>query len=141
MEKTPILKFGDTLIVSIQTELHDKAASRLQEDILNQVQKNNSQAVVIDVSSLEIVDSFIGRMLSNTAEMAALMHASVILVGISPAVSITLVELGLNLGGVKTALDLESAMELLQNDKASFFGSEKLDSQADNADEISKDAS
>lgn len=113
MEKIPILKFGDTLIVTIQTELHDRTAIALQEDIIGAVQKHNSRAVIIDVSSIEIVDSFIGRMLSNTAEMASMMNASVVLVGISPAVAITLVELGLNLGDVRTALDLESAIEMV----------------------------
>jgi len=121
MEKIPVLKLGDTLIISIQTELHDKAVNTLQDDILNSIEKYKSHAVIIDISALEIVDSFIGRMLSNTAEMAALMNAKVVLVGMSPAVAITLVELGLNLGEVKTALDLESAIQILSLGKSEYF--------------------
>ncbi|MBC8321377.1 MAG: STAS domain-containing protein [Bacteroidetes bacterium] len=127
MEKIPILKFGDTLIVTIQTELHDRAANALQDDVLTNIQKYGSHAVIIDISSLEIVDSFIGRMLSNTAEMASLMNATVVLVGISPAVAITLVELGLDLGDVRTALDLENAIELLSESDTEYFKSIKTD--------------
>ena len=116
MDRFPILKLRDTLVVSIQTELHDRAATVLQESILAAVERHRSRAVVIDVSVLDIVDSFIGRMLSDTARMAALMNASVVLVGLQPAVAITLVELGMDLGDVRTALDLETALDLVARD-------------------------
>ncbi|MFZ6031968.1 MAG: STAS domain-containing protein [Melioribacter sp.] len=137
MAKIPILKLGSTLLVSIQTELHDRLASELQEEILASIEKNKSKAVIIDITALEIVDSFIGRMLTNTAEMASLMDAEVILVGISPAVAITLVELGMELKGVKTALDLESALEIIndnlsEENNADFFSSDpKSDDERD----------
>lgn len=110
MDSIPILKLRDTLFVSIQSELHDRAAKTLQSAILAALETHRARAVIIDVSVLDIVDSFIGRMLSDTARMASLMNATVVLVGIQPAVAITLVELGLTLDDVRTELDLEAAL-------------------------------
>ncbi len=112
MEKTPILKLRDRLLVPIQTELHDRAATEMQDCILNAIERHRARAVIIDISVLDIVDSFIGRILSDTARMAAVMGAEVIMVGMQPAVAITLVELGMELEDVRTALNLETAMEL-----------------------------
>jgi len=109
----PILKLRNTLVVAIQTELHDRAATELQDSILSAVERHRSHAVVIDISVLDIVDSFIGRMLSDTARMAAVMGASVFMVGMQPAVAITLVELGMELDEVRKALNLEAALDLI----------------------------
>ncbi len=113
MERIPILRMGDILLVTIQTDMHDQLATRLQEDLARNITKCNSLGVVIDISGLDIVDSFIGRILANIAGMSKLMGARTVLVGIQPAVAITLVELGLTLPGVETALNVERAMKHL----------------------------
>jgi rsbT antagonist protein RsbS len=114
MERIPILKMGDFLLVTIQVDMHDQLASALQDDLTNEISKNNAKGVLIDISSLDIVDSFIGRMLANTSAMARVLDAETVVVGMQPAVAITLVELGLNLSGVHTALDVEKGMEMLR---------------------------
>ena len=118
MERIPILKMGDFLLVSIQVDMHDRLALTLQDDLTEQIVKTRARGVLIDISSLEIVDSFMGRMLGNIAEMATLLDANTVVVGMQPAVAITLVELGLSLKGVRTALNVEKGMALLQNEHA-----------------------
>jgi rsbT antagonist protein RsbS len=114
MDRIPILKMGDFLLVTIQVDMHDQLASALQDDLTNRIAKFNAKGVLIDISSLDIVDSFIGRMLANTSAMARVLDAQTVVVGMQPAVAITLVELGLNLSGVHTALDVEKGMEMLR---------------------------
>ncbi|MFZ0662256.1 MAG: STAS domain-containing protein [Acidobacteriaceae bacterium] len=114
MDRIPILKVGDCLLVTIQVDMHDQLAITLQEDLTTQIAKNASKGVLIDISSLEIVDSFIGRMLANIAAMSRVLDAQTVLTGMQPAVAITLVELGMSLPGIKTALNVERGMELLR---------------------------
>jgi len=114
MEQIPILKMGDYLLVTIQVDMHDRLALTLQDDLTEKIAKTRARGVLIDISSLEIVDSFIGRMLGNIAAMARVLDAETIVVGMRPAVAITLVELGLSLPGVRTALNVEKGMSLLQ---------------------------
>lgn len=115
MERIPILKMGEFLLVSIQVDMHDRLALALQEDLTNRISETSARGVLIDISSLEIVDSFIGRMISNIAGMARIMDAETVVVGMRPAVAITLVELGLSMPGVRTALNVEKGMELLRS--------------------------
>jgi rsbT antagonist protein RsbS len=105
---------GDCLLVTIQVDMHDRVAMRLQDDLTDRIQKSRSRGVLIDISMLDVVDSFIGRMLGNIASMARVLDAETVVVGMQPSVAITLVELGLSLKGVRTALDVEKGMELLQ---------------------------
>ena len=114
MDRIPILKVGDWLLVTIQVDMHDELAMSLQEDLTAQISKYASRGVLIDISSLEIVDSFIGRMLANIAAMSRVLDAQTVLTGMQPAVAITLVELGMSLPGIKTALNVERGMELLR---------------------------
>ncbi len=114
MERIPILKMGDYLLVTIQVDMHDRLALTLQDDLTSRIVKHQSKAVLIDISSLEMVDSFIGRMLANIAAMSRILDAETVVVGMRPAVAITLVELGMPLKGVRTALDVEKGMALLQ---------------------------
>jgi rsbT antagonist protein RsbS len=116
MERIPILRMGSLLLVTIQVDMHDRLAMTLQNDLTERIVKDRAKGVLIDISALDIVDSFIGRMISNTAAMARVLDASTVLVGMQPAVAITLVELGLTLDGVKTALNVERGMRLLQED-------------------------
>lgn len=109
----PILKLREFLLVSIQTDLHDRMAEQLQYDILRRVSETQAKGVLIDISALEMVDSFIGRTLADTARMAATLDADIVLVGMRPAVAITLVELGLSLGEVRTALSLDDGYGML----------------------------
>lgn len=113
MERIPILRMGDFLLVTIQVDMHDRLALQLQDDLTQKISELGSTGVLIDISSLEIVDSFIGRMLANIASMARVLDAETIVVGMQPAVAITLVELGMSLPGVRTALNVELGMELL----------------------------
>lgn len=113
MERIPILRMGDLLLVTIQVDMHDRLAMQLQDDLTDRIVKDQAKGVLIDISALDIVDSFIGRMISNTAAMARVLDASTVVVGMQPAVAITLVELGLALTGVKTALNVEKGMVLL----------------------------
>jgi rsbT antagonist protein RsbS len=113
-KRIPIIKIRDYLIVSIQVDMHDKLAIQLQSQILEEIARTGAKGVLIDISVLEMVDSFIGRMLSGMASMAAVMDTSVVIVGMQPAVAITLVELGLEMPGVDTALNMEKGMEMLE---------------------------
>ncbi len=113
MEKIPILKLGKFLIVSIQEDMDDRLALQLQDDLTEQIVKHHSHGVLIDISALDIVDSFIGRMLGTISSMSFILGANTIVVGMQPAVAITIVELGLNLKGIKTALNVETGMALL----------------------------
>lgn len=115
MDRIPILKMGNLLLVTIQVDMHDKLALSLQEDLTEQIARYASKGVLIDISSLEIVDSFIGRMLANIAAMSKVLDAQTVLTGMQPAVAITLVELGMSLPGIKTALNVERGMELLNS--------------------------
>jgi rsbT antagonist protein RsbS len=114
LEKIPILKMGEFLLVTIQVDMHDRLAMALQDDLTQAISKWEARGVLIDISSLEIVDSFIGRMLSNIAGMSRILDAETVVVGMQPAVAITLVELGLSLPGVRTALNVDAGMDLLR---------------------------
>lgn len=116
MERIPILKMGRLLLVTIQVDMHDRLAMTLQDDLTARIVKDRAKGVLIDISALDIVDSFIGRMISNTASMAKILDARTVLVGMQPAVAITLVELGLTLEGVSTALNVERGIKLLERD-------------------------
>ena len=115
MEKIPILRMGEFLLVTIQVDMHDRLAMTLQDDLTNRISQTGAKGVLIDISSLEIVDSFIGRMLGNIASMSRVLDAQTVVVGMQPAVAITLVELGMSLDGVRTALNVDAGMELLRN--------------------------
>jgi rsbT antagonist protein RsbS len=114
VERIPILKMGPVLLVSIQVDMHDQLALTLQDDLTDRIVKTHARGVLIDISSLEVVDSFIGRTLGNMAAMSKVLDAETVVVGMRPAVAITLVELGMSLSGVRTALNVERAMEMLQ---------------------------
>ena len=114
MEHIPILKMGDFLLVTIQVDMHDRLAMTLQDDLTSRIVDAHAKGVLIDISALEIVDSFIGRMLADIAAMARVLDAETVVVGMRPAVAITLVELGLSLTGVRTALNVERGMDLLR---------------------------
>jgi rsbT antagonist protein RsbS len=114
MERIPILKMGAFLLVTIQVDMHDQLAMNLQDDLTERIVKTSAKGVLIDISSLEIVDSFIGRMLGNIAGMSRILDAETVVVGMQPSVAITLVELGLSLKGVRTALNVEKGMTLLR---------------------------
>ena len=114
MERIPILKMGRFLLVTIQVDMHDRLALALQDDLTSQIVKYKTSGVLIDISALEMVDSFIGRMLGTIASMARLLDSDTVVVGMQPSVAITLVELGLSLKGIRTALDVEKGMAVLQ---------------------------
>jgi rsbT antagonist protein RsbS len=114
MDRIPILQMGEYLLVTIQVDMHDRLAMALQDDLTERIVSTGARGVLIDISSLEIVDSFIGRMLANTAAMARILDAETVVVGMQPSVAITLVELGLSLTGVRSALNVERGMELLR---------------------------
>ncbi len=114
MERIPILRMGDYLLVTIQVDMHDRLVTALQDDLTTKIANSGSRGVLIDISSLDMVDSFIGRMIGNIAAMARILDAVTVVVGMQPAVAITLVELGLSLEGVRTALNVEKGMDLLR---------------------------
>ena len=113
MDRIPILKMGPNLLVTIQVDLDDRVALTLQDDLTQKIVDSHARGVLIDISSLEVVDSFIGRMLGNIAAMSRVLDASTVVVGMQPQVAITLVELGLSLPNIRTALSVEAGMELL----------------------------
>jgi rsbT antagonist protein RsbS len=115
MERIPILRMGRYLLVTIQVDIHDRLALQLQEDLTTRIVRDQARGVLIDISALDIVDSFIGRTLADIAGMSRVLDAQTVVVGMQPAVAITLVELGLSLRGVRTALDVERGMALLED--------------------------
>jgi len=115
MDKIPILKMGDFLLVTIQVDLYDQLAENLETDLINMVKKNSSRGVLIDISAVSIIDSFMGRILGNIAMMSKILDAETVVVGMQPAVAITLIELGLPLKGVHSALNVERGMDLLRS--------------------------
>jgi rsbT antagonist protein RsbS len=114
IERIPILRIGQFLLITIQVDMHDQLAMTLQDDLTVQIEKTGARGVLLDISTLDVVDSFIGRMISNISAVSSLLSAHTVLVGMQPAVAITLVELGLTLPGVQTALDAERGMALLR---------------------------
>jgi rsbT antagonist protein RsbS len=114
MERIPILRMGQVLIVTIQMDMHDQIAVNLQDDLTARIVETGARGVLIDISSLEVVDSFIGRILGNIATMSRVLDAQTVVVGMQPAVAITLVELGMSLPGIRTALNIEKGMALLR---------------------------
>ena len=125
MERIPILKMGRFLLVTIQVDMHDRLAMTLQDDLTERIVQDRARGVLIDISSLEIVDSFMGRMIANMAGMARVLDAETVVVGMRPAVAITLVELGMTLSGVRTALNMDTGMAMLMAsfaDKEHFNG-------------------
>ena len=128
MDKIPILKMGPFLLVTIQVDLYDRLALNLESDLIQMVNKMGAKGVLIDISAVNIVDSFMGRILGNIASMSKILDAQTVVVGMQPAVAITLVELGLPLNGVRTALNVEKGMQLLQSMlPADEFGDEQND--------------
>jgi rsbT antagonist protein RsbS len=115
MDRIPVLKLGELLLVTIQVDMHDRLALALQDDLTKMIARTGARGVLIDISSLEVVDSFIGRMLANIASMSKILDAYTVVVGMRPAVAITLVELGLSLHGVATALNVEKGMAVLRS--------------------------
>ena len=115
MERIPILQMGELLLVTIQVDMHDRLAVQLQDDLTDRISRTGARGVLIDISSLDVVDSFIGRMIADIAAMSRILDAETVLTGMQPAVAITLVELGLSLPGVRTALTVEKGMRMLQD--------------------------
>jgi rsbT antagonist protein RsbS len=115
MERIPILKIGDCLLATIQVDMHDRLAMALQNDLTEKIVASRARGVLIDISALEMVDSFIGRMLNNIASMSRVLDAVTVVVGMQPAVAITLVELGLALTGVRTALNVDKGLKLIRH--------------------------
>ncbi|RRS04645.1 STAS domain-containing protein [Aquabacterium soli] len=132
MDRIPILKLGKALLVTIQVDMHDQLATALEEDLTNMIVSTGARGVLIDISALDIVDSFIGRMLDNIAAVSRILDADTVVVGMRPAVAITLVELGLSLGGVKTALDVDRGMALIS--QRTSFGHTDADDDGDEED-------
>src|SRR5687767_11166468 len=114
MDRVPILRLRDSLLVTVQVDMHDQLALTLQEDLTQKIVAHKARAVLIDISALELVDSFMGRMLGNIAAMSRVLDAMTVVVGMRPAVAITLVELGLSLPGIRTALNVDAGVELLR---------------------------
>jgi rsbT antagonist protein RsbS len=125
MDRIPILRMGDFLLVTIQVDMHDRLALALQDDLTEMISRSGAKGVLIDISSLDVVDSFIGRMLSNIAQMSRVLDAQTVLTGMRPAVAITLVELGMTLTGVRTALNVERGMSLLRASLAEDDGEDE----------------
>jgi rsbT antagonist protein RsbS len=117
MDRIPILRMGQTLLVTIQVDMQDQMAMALQDDLAGKIAATGAKGVLIDISALEIVDSFVGRMLASISGISRILDATTVVVGMQPAVAITLVELGLSLEGVRTALNVERGMELLQRQR------------------------
>ena len=122
MNRIPILRMGDTLLVTIQVDMEDQTALALQDDLAEKISATGARGVLIDISALEIVDSFVGRMLAGISGIARILDATTVVVGMRPAVAITLVELGLSLEGVRTALNVERGMQLLRESRPETRG-------------------
>jgi len=137
MDRIPVLRMGEYLLVTIQVDMHDQLAMALQDDLTSHIEKTGARGVLIDISSLEMVDSFIGRMIANISSMSRILDAKTVVVGMQPAVAITLVELGLSLPGVQMALTVDRGMALLRKAMAADQDdtSEKIDSSADGGTE------
>jgi len=120
VEHIPILRMGEFLLITVQVDMHDRLALQLQDDLTEKIVANSSRGVLIDISALEVVDSFIGRMLGNIASMSRVLDAQTVVVGMRPAVAITLVELGMSLPGIRTALNVERGMQILQAEVAAL---------------------
>ncbi len=121
MERIPILRIGDILLVSIQVDLQDHIAIALQEDLAERIVQSSANGVLIDISALEIVDSFVGRMINTIASVSRVLDAKTVVVGMRPAVAITLVELGLSLPGVRTALDVDRGLAMLNSERLEIW--------------------
>ena len=128
MDRIPILRLRDLLLVTIQVDMHDRLAMQLQDDLTTRVSETGARGVLIDISSLDIVDSFIGRMIANIAAMVRVLDADTVVVGMQPAVAITLVELGLTLPGIRTALNVDRGMALLES--TATAATEELDADS-----------
>jgi rsbT antagonist protein RsbS len=115
VDRVPILRLGNCLLVTVQVDMHDQLAMTLQDDLTNRIVQTKARGVLIDISALEMVDSFIGRMLGNIAAMSRILDAETVVVGMQPAVAITLVELGLSLPGIRTAMNVDAGLALLRN--------------------------
>lgn len=122
MDSIPILRMGDFLLVTVQVDMHDRQAMSLQDDLTTRIAKTGARGVLIDISSLDIVDSFVGRMISTIASMSRVLGAQTVVTGMRPAVAITLVELGLSLPGVRTALNIDKGMALLRSSTRESLG-------------------
>ena len=133
MDRIPILRMGHFLLVTIQIDLYDRLATNLEADLVQMVNKTGARGVLIDISALSIVDSFMGRILGNIGSMSKIMDAETVVGGMQPAVAITLIELGLELKGVHTALNVEKGMELLK-EKIGSFEEEELTDDADSSE-------
>ena len=140
MERIPILQMGNFLLVTIQVDMHDRLAMTLQDDLTTRITQTYARGVLIDISALDIVDSFIGRILGNIAKMSRVLDAETVVVGMQPAVAITLVELGLSLTGVRTALNVEKGMALLRSSLGATADAQiTIDNAEDNAEDDAKD--
>jgi rsbT antagonist protein RsbS len=135
VDRIPILKLGSALLVSIQVDIHDRLATALEEDLSERIVATGARGVMIDISGLEIVDSFMGRMLDNIAAVSRLLDADTVVVGMRPAVAITLVELGLSLAGVKTALNVERGMALIGDTRFEALDGDDAREGGDDRDE------
>lgn len=133
MDRIPILRMGHFLLVTIQIDLYDRLATNLESDLVQMVNKTGARGVLIDISALTIVDSFMGRILGNIGSMSKIMDAETVVVGMQPAVAITLIELGLELKGVHTALNVEKGMELLK-EKIGSYDEELIEEDEDSAE-------
>lgn len=131
MDRIPILRMGKFLLVTIQVDMHDRLAMTLQDDLTTRLHQTGARGVLIDISSVDIVDSFMGRMLADLSAMAKIMDAEIVVVGMQPAVAITLVELGLSLPGIRTALDVERGMALLRGSLGDEIGDAEVAEEAD----------
>jgi rsbT antagonist protein RsbS len=134
MDRVPVLLLGDVLLVSIQVDLEDQLALALQEDLSDRIVSTGAHGVIIDISALDIVDSFVGRMLATIAAVSKVLDADTVVVGMRPAVAITLVELGLPLRGIRTALNLELGLKLLRTTRLEAFAETSADGPPDSAD-------
>jgi len=139
VEHIPILRMGEFLLITVQVDMHDRLALQLQDDLTEKIVQHGSRGVLIDISALEVVDSFIGRMLGNIASMSRVLDAQTVVVGMRPAVAITLVELGMSLPGIRTALTVERGMEILRADVSRAmeeFEVQELEETADGSSQV-----